>query len=94
VAGIPFYRRTWAYLGGLGLMLGAFHALQTGAAVLGTGGWWAALPAAVAALGLYLAYLPRVHSGTAENLRYTRALSSPVAFIRFLRDGLRGPGHP
>jgi hypothetical protein len=94
VAGIPFYRRAWAYLSGLGLMLGVFHALRAGAEMLGTEGWWAALPAAVAALGLYLAYLPRVHPGTAENLRYTRALASPMAFIRFLRDGLRGPGRP
>ncbi len=94
VAGIPFYRRAWAYLGGLGLMLGVFHALRAGTEMLGTEGWWAALPAAVAALGLYLAYLPRVHPGTAENLRYTRALASPIAFIRFLRDGLRGPGRP
>jgi O-antigen/teichoic acid export membrane protein len=94
VAGIPLFRRTWAYLGGLGLMLTAFHTLRTGAEVLGTGGWWAAVPAAVAALGLYLAYLLRIHPGTAENLRYALALSSPMAFIHFVRDGLRGPARP
>jgi O-antigen/teichoic acid export membrane protein len=94
VAGIPLFRRAWAYLGGLGLMLAVFHALRTGAEVLGIGGWWAAVPAAVAALGLYLAYLLRIHPGTAENLRYALALSSPMAFIHFVRDGLRGPARP
>jgi O-antigen/teichoic acid export membrane protein len=94
VAGIPLFGRAWAYLGGLGLMLAVFHALRTGAEVLGIGGWWAAVPAAVAALGLYLAYLLRIHPGTAENLRYTLALSSPMAFIHFVRDGLRGPARP
>jgi O-antigen/teichoic acid export membrane protein len=94
VAGIPFYWRAWAYLGGLGLMLGVFHALRGAAEMLGIEGWWATVPAALAALALYLAYLRRVHPGTADNLRYAVALASPSAFIRFLRDGLRGPGRP
>jgi len=94
IAAIPFHRRVWAYLGGFALMVGVFHALLAGAGTAGIGGWWAAIPAAAAALGLYLAYLFKVHPGTRENLRYTLALSSPTDFIRFLRSGLRGPARP
>jgi O-antigen/teichoic acid export membrane protein len=94
IAAIPFHRGAWTYLGGFGLMVGAFHALLGGAGTLGIGGWWAAIPAAGAALGLYMAYLFKVHPRTRENLRYTLALSSPTDFIRFLRSGLRGPARP
>ncbi len=94
LAGIPLYARAWAYLGGLALMLGTFHALLIGAGGLGVTGWGAAIPAAVAALGLYLAYLFQVHPATGDNLRYSLALASPLAFIRFLRGGLHGPERP
>jgi O-antigen/teichoic acid export membrane protein len=94
LAGIPFYPRAWAYLGGFALMLAAFHALLAGARAVGLTGWWPAMPAAAMALGLYLACLFRVHPGTADNLRYALALSSPGGFIRLLRSGLRGPAPP
>jgi O-antigen/teichoic acid export membrane protein len=94
IAAIPFYRRAWAYLGGFGLMVGVFHALLGGAGTLGIREWWAAIPAAGAALGIYLTYLFKVHPGTRENLRYALALASPADFIRFLRSGLRGPARP
>jgi PST family polysaccharide transporter len=94
LAGIPLYPRTWAYLGGFGLMLAIFHGLVIGAALLGIGPWWATIPTAAAALGLYLAYLFQVHPGTRENLRYTLALLSPGELIRFLRSGLHGPARP
>jgi O-antigen/teichoic acid export membrane protein len=94
LAGIAFYPRVWAYLGGFALMLGAFHALLIGLAGLGLTGASAEIPAAVTALGLYLGYLFRVLPATADNLRYSLALASPVAFIRFLRGGLREPERP
>ena len=94
LAAIPFYPRTWAYLGGFGLMLVAFHALLIAAGTLAVRGWWAMIPAATVALGLYLAYLFKAHPGTRENLRYSLALFSPGDFIRFLRSGLRGPARP
>jgi O-antigen/teichoic acid export membrane protein len=94
LAAIPLYPRTWAYLGGFGLMLATFHALLFAAGTRGTGGWWATIPAAAMSLALYLAYLFAVHPGTRKNLRYTLALFSPGDFIRFLRSGLRGPARP
>ena len=94
LAGIPLFPRTWAYLGGFGLMLATFHGLLLAAESLGMRPEWATLPAAVAALGLHLAYLFQVHPGTRENLRYAVALLSPGDLIRFLRSGLRGPARP
>lgn len=94
LAGIPLYARVWTYVGGLALMLAAFHALLIGAQGFGLTGWPAAIPAAVVALGLYLGYLFQVHPVTAENLRYSLTLASPIAFIRFLRGGLREPERP
>jgi O-antigen/teichoic acid export membrane protein len=94
LAGIPLYPRTWAYLGGFGLMLATFHALMLAAGSLGMGAWWATLPAAAGALALYLAYLFQVHPGTRENLRYAVTLLAPGDLIRFLRSGLRGPARP
>jgi O-antigen/teichoic acid export membrane protein len=94
LAGIPFLAPAWAYLGGFVLIVGLFHALRAGLAVLGAAGWSATIPAAAASLGVYLVYLFKVHPGTGENLRYALALFSPVAAIRFLRDGSRGPARP
>jgi O-antigen/teichoic acid export membrane protein len=94
LAGIPLYPRTWAYLGGFGLMLATFHGLVIGAGLLGMDPWWATIPAAAVTLGLYLTYLFQLHPGTRENLRYTLALLSPGDLIRFLRSGLRGPARP
>ena len=94
LAGIPLFPRTWAYLGGFGLMLATFHGLLLAAESLGMRPEWATLPAAVAALGLHLAYLFQVHPGTRENLRYAVALLSPGDLLRFLRSGLRGPARP
>lgn len=94
LAGIPLYPRTWAYLGGFGLMLATFHGLMTGAEMVGMGAGWATILAAAVTLGLYLAYLGQVHRGTRENLRYIFTLFSPGDLIRFLRSGLRGPARP
>ena len=94
LAGLPLSGRVWAYLGGFGVMLGIFHALLAGGRVIGVTGWAAAIPAAGAALGLYLAYLFTVHPATGDNLRYALGLISPIGFIRFFRSGLRGPARP
>ena len=94
LAAIPFYPRTWAYLGGFGLMLATFHSILLVVGMLGTAGWCVTVPAAAVALGLYLAYLFEVHTGTRGNLHYAVALFSPGDFIRFLRSGLRGPARP
>lgn len=94
LAEIPFYPRAWGYLGGFALMLGTFHALLALEAALLDLGGWAPVPAATAALALYLGYLCRAHPGTRDNLRYALALASPIGFIRFLRGGLRGPERP
>jgi O-antigen/teichoic acid export membrane protein len=94
LAGIPFYPRTWAYLGGFGLLLVAFHTLVIAIGLLGMGPSLATIPAAIVSLGLYLVYLFQIHPGTRENLRYFLVLFSPADFIRFLRSGLRGPARP
>jgi O-antigen/teichoic acid export membrane protein len=94
LAGIPLYPRTWAYLGGFGLMLAIFHGLMIVVGLLGMDVQWATVAAAGAAMGMYLAYLFQLHPGTRENLRYALTLSSPGDLIRFLRSGLRGPARP
>ena len=94
LAGVPLYRHVATYVGGFALLLGLFQALHAGGVAVGAEGWAASIPAALGAACVYLGYLFARHPGTTENLRYTRALLSPVAFIRFLRGGLRGPARP
>ncbi len=94
LASVPLYRHVATYVGGFALLLALFEALRVGGVAVGAEGWAASIPAAVGAACVYLGYLFARHPGTTENLRYTRALLSPVAFIRFLRGGLRGPARP
>lgn len=94
LAGVPLYRHVATYVGGFALLLGLFQALAMGGAAGGAEGWAATVPAALGATGAYLGYLFARHPGTADNLRYTQALLSPMAFIRFLRGGLGGPARP
>ena len=95
LAGVALYRHVGTYLGGFALLLAVFHGAHAALGRLGVvGGWATAIPAAAAALAVYLGYLRRRHSGTADNLRYAGALLSPGDFIRFLRSGLRGPARP
>jgi O-antigen/teichoic acid export membrane protein len=95
LAGVTLYRHVGTYVGGFALLLVVFHAGHAALARLGVGGGWAnAIPAATAALAIYVVYLRRQHPGTADNLRYALALLSLGDFIRFLRSGLRGPARP
>lgn len=94
LASVPLYRHVGTYLSGFVLALAVFHALRAAVGALGATGWAAATPAAVVALGSYLAWLFWRHPGTRDNLRYALALFSPAEFIRFLRSGLRGPARP
>ena len=95
LAGVTLYRHVGTYVGGFALLLAVFHAAHAALGRLGVGGAWpSAMPAAAAALAVYLVYLRGCHPGTADNLRYAGALLSPGDFIRFLRSGLRGPGRP
>lgn len=94
LAGVPLYRHVRTYVGGFALLLGVFHATHALLAWLGVGGAATAIGAAAGAMAAYLLYLRRFHPGTAANLRYAGALLSPGDFIRFLRNGLRGPARP
>jgi hypothetical protein len=94
LAGVSLSPHVGTYVAGFALLLVLFHALQAGGAAMGAEGWAVSLPAAGVAGCVYVGYLFARHPGTGDNLRYAQALLSPIAFIRFLRGGLRGPARP
>jgi O-antigen/teichoic acid export membrane protein len=94
LAGVGLYRHVGTYMGGFVLLLGVLHTTEVVLGSLGVGRVVAAIAGLAAAGAVYLLYLRWYHPGTAENLRYAGALLSPGDFIRFLRNGLRGPARP
>jgi O-antigen/teichoic acid export membrane protein len=94
LAGVSLSPHVGTYVAGFALLLVLFHALQAGGVAMGAEGWAVSLPAAAVAGCVYVGYLFARHPGTGDNLRYAQALLSPIAFIRFLRGGLRGPARP
>jgi O-antigen/teichoic acid export membrane protein len=89
VAGVPFYRRAWTYLGGFGLMLVLHHGFAELLGALGSAEPATTVMAAALTLLGYVGYLFRVHPDTAQNFRYAAGLLSPLRLVEFVRHSGR-----